>query len=212
MRKQRLIFSLALAGISLGAAGLEPPEPQERRSWSSGGGLGELQIGAFLAASRTLRDPNFAETVIFLIEAGEEGAMGVIINRPTGIPIAEALAEIENLGESEQRLFRGGPVEPQRPIFLARTQKPTPDSIALLEGEVYLLTSPESVKRLISDSGSEDSLRVFAGYAGWAPGQLEAEIARGDWHVLSVGSEWIFGEKSEGAWEALLDLVFQLTA
>ena len=209
MRKQRLIFSLALAGISLGAAGLEPPE---RRSWSSRGGLGELQIGAFLAASRTLRDPNFAETVIFLIEAGEEGAMGVIVNRPTGIPIAEALAEIESLAKSEQHLFRGGPVEPQRPIFLARTQKPPLDSKALLEGEVYLLTSPESVKRLIADPGNEDSLRVFAGYAGWAPGQLEAEIARGDWHVLSVGPEWIFGDKSQTVWRALLDVVFRPSA
>ena len=208
MRKQRLILYLALAGISLGAAGLEPRESQERPS----GGLGELQAGAFLAASRSLRDPNFAETVIFLIEAGEEGAMGVIVNRPTGIPIAEALPEVENLEESEQHLFSGGPVEPQRPIFLARTRKPTQDSRAVLEDEVFLLTSPEAVKRLFADPEEKDSVRVFAGYAGWAPGQLEAEIARGDWHVLSVGSEWIFGEKSEGAWEALLDLVFQLTA
>ena len=212
MKKQWLILSLALAGISLAVAGLEPPEPQERRSWSTPGGRGELQIGAFLAASRSLRDPNFAETVIFLIEAGEEGAMGVIINRPTSIPIAEALTEIENLEHSEQHLFRGGPVEPQRPIFLSRSQEPTEDARVLLEGEVFVLTSQEAVKRLLEDPEKGDSVRVFAGYAGWAPGQLEAEIARGDWHVLSVGSEWIFGDRSEGIWRALLDVVFRPSA
>ena len=212
MKKQRLILSLALGAISLGASGLEPPEPQERPSWSSPGGLGKLQAGAFLVATRMLRDPNFGETVIFLIETGEEGAMGVIINRPTSIPIAEALTEIENLEGSELHLFRGGPVEPALPIFLARSQGPTEDARAVLAGEVFVLTSAEAVKRLFANPEKGDSVRVFAGYAGWAPGQLEAEIARGDWHVLSVGAEWIFDETSEGIWRALLDVVFRPSA
>ena len=169
-------------------------------------------MGAFLAATRTLRDPNFAETVIFLIETGAEGAMGVIINRPTGIPIAEALSEIENLEGSEQHLFRGGPVEPELPIFLARSQEPTEDARAVLEDEVFLLTSADAVRRLFASPEKGDSVRVFAGYAGWASGQLEAEIARGDWHVLSVGAEWIFGETSEGIYRALLDVVFRPSA
>ena len=168
--------------------------------------------GSLLIASRWLEDPNFGESVILLIEAGRKGAMGVTLNRRTSITVAEALPQIGDLGDSDDVLYAGGPVEPTKPVILVRTSMPPEGSVELVENEVYLLTSPEAVRGVTEDPSDETVVRVFAGYAGWAPGQLEAEIARSDWHILPARAQWIFDDDPQTVWSRLLALVFQSTA
>ena len=188
------------------ASGREVPATGAR-SWQT------PSAGSFLIASRWLQDPNFAETVIFLLEAGEQGAMGVIINRQTSLPASAALPHLEALQQRDDVLYAGGPVEPLKPIFLARTSSPPAASKMVLGDEVFLLTSLEAVRELLEDeTPGESSLRVFAGYAGWGPGQLEAEIARLGWHLMPASPDWIFAAKPLRVWSDLLDIVFMPTA
>jgi len=168
--------------------------------------------GSLLIASRWLADPNFGESVILLIEAGKTGAMGVILNRRTSISVAEALPQIEELGDSDDLLYAGGPVAPTKPVILVLTSSPPEDSVELVENEVYLLRSAAAVRAVIEDPTDDTVVRVFAGYAGWAPGQLEAEIDRSDWHILPGSAKWIFSDDPQTVWSRLLALVFQSTA
>ena len=167
--------------------------------------------GAFLVASRWLQDSNFGETVVFLLEAGEKGAMGVIINRRTAVSAAEALPQLTALQGRQDFLYAGGPVQPLEPLFLASASSPPEGSKDVLEGEVFLLRSSEAVTSLLEDPTS-GSVRIFAGYAGWGAGQLEAEIARSDWHVLPGSSRWIFADDPENVWLELLEVVLRPTA
>ena len=197
---------MVLGSVSLGSLALG----QEPRSAVSP--ALKPTAGSLLVASRWLEDPNFGESVVLLIEAGRQGAMGVILNRPTSISVAKALPQIGELGNSDDLLYAGGPVEPNKPVILVQTSSPPEGSKEVLENEVYLLTSPEAVRSVTQDSTEETTVRIFAGYAGWAAGQLEAEIARADWHLLPASARWIFDDEPQNIWSELLKLVFVPTA
>jgi putative transcriptional regulator len=159
-----------------------------------------LSGGKFLVAARGMQDPNFAETVILLVDYGAEGSWGLVINRPTTVKLSELFAKDAFLRRRRDTLHYGGPVEPARILILLRSSAPLPDSRSLFE-DVRLAWSPEALKGLGDPEKAE--LRVFAGYAGWATGQLEAEIARGDWLVLPVEAKLVFSETPKTLWEAL---------
>lgn len=168
--------------------------------------------GTMLVASRRLQDPNFRQTVILLIEAGEAGAMGVIVNRPTSTSVREALPQLlpqlEVEAQERALLFVGGPVSPLQPLFLADRAGPFEGSKEVLAGEVYLLTQREAV----AEATKNNSVRILAGYAGWGPGQLETELARSDWHLLPGEGRWVFSNDPFGLWSELLEIVFRPTA
>ncbi len=164
-----------------------------------------------LVASRRLQDPNFRQTVILLIETGEAGAIGVILNRPTSATVGEALPrllpQLEVEAQADDLLFAGGPVSPLQPLFLSDAGGRS-DSREVVVGEVYLLTTREA----LDEATEVHSLRVFAGYAGWGPGQLETELGRSDWHLLPAEGRWVFTDDPFGLWTKLLEIVFRPTA
>ncbi len=143
--------------------------------------------GRLLAASRHLADPNFFRTVVLILEHGQ-GALGVVLNRPTAITIADVVPDWAALAASPPVVFQGGPVERTAAIGLARPNGPfdpeqTWFSLTIEQpgselGIVNLSAKPGDLTGLIRD------LRIYSGYAGWSPGQLENEIQAGGWLVL----------------------------
>ncbi|MEX1326466.1 MAG: YqgE/AlgH family protein, partial [Desulfobacterales bacterium] len=155
----------------------------------------DLAQGKFLVASRRLLDPNFRETVVLLIRYGPDGAIGLVINRPVELKISTVLPDIKELERSQETLYLGGPVEPARVLLLVRSAKP-PEASMPVFGDVYLSSSQKVLQDLIKKPVKEERFRIYAGYAGWAPKQLESELDRGHWHVLKADTETLFDKKS----------------
>lgn len=155
-----------------------------------------------LVASPELRDPNFAECVVYLLEADEEGAFGVVINRPSGIPVSDVLEAWGQRVNEPEVLFQGGPVETNAAVAVARLPLDAePVGTKRIIGEIGLLdldTPSELIDPSICD------LRIFAGYAGWGAGQLEREVGEGDWYVVPALPTDPFGADQAGLWREVL--------
>lgn len=148
--------------------------------------------GYLLVASPTLGDPNFAGAVVFLIHHGDPGAVGVVLNRPTTL----AVERLPQGWAVPGPIYSGGPVEPEIAIGLADTDATHGgwEQVGDLVWLADLEEEPQPVPRL----------RVFSGYAGWGSGQLEGEIARGDWIVAEAEIADVFTDDPAGLWRAVL--------
>ena len=166
----------------------------------------ELAQGKFLVADRRLMDPNFRETVILLIRYGPGGAMGLVINRPVQLKLSTVLPDIKELDRRKETLYLGGPVEPSRILLLVKSANP-PEASMPVFGDVYLSSSKKLLQRLIKKPAKEERFRIYAGYAGWAPNQLESEFDRQHWHVLEADTETLFDKKSSEIWQELIQRV-----
>jgi putative transcriptional regulator len=154
-----------------------------------------------------MQDPNFARTVVLLIDYDRDGAFGLIIDRPTRHTLAELWPEI--VGLEDDSVYFGGPVFPNRLLFMLRS-KDAPLGMRQVIPGVHL-GSDELILKLIIAKGEEE-FRTYAGYSGWGPGQLDNEIARGDWHVIPAERRFIFDPDPAGVWEELIQRVDILTA
>ena len=162
-----------------------------------------LASGRFLVASPKLMDPNFHETVVLILRYGEDGASGVVINRPLNVKLSAVMPEFKDSGHRDEFLYLGGPVETDKMLMLVKSAKTPPESIPVLS-DVHLSTSRDELQRLIQSTDKEEKFKIFAGYAGWAPGQLESERNRGDWHVLKADAETVFDRSSPEIWPELI--------
>lgn len=161
----------------------------------------ELSKGKFLVASRHLRDPNFSQTVILLIDYDWHGAMGLVINRPTEVRLSTVLPEIEELQQRTDTVYRGGPVARGQMLLLIQSGSQPEGSRHVFE-DIYLSSSRTVLQGMFADAGKR--FRVYAGYAGWAPGQLDQEVSRGDWHVLQADADTVFDKASSEIWPELI--------
>jgi putative transcriptional regulator len=164
----------------------------------------QLAKGRFLVASRTLIDPNFAETVILLLSADARGAMGVAINRQTPVKLASVLPDIKELRGRPDRVFVGGPVAGNAMVLLIRAQKAPTKSEQVVD-DVYVTGSLTALHEALARKGRTDRLHAYAGYAGWGPGQLEREVARGDWFVGSADAATVFDMPPDDIWPKLIE-------
>lgn len=160
----------------------------------------ESLVGQLLLASPALRDPNFERSVVLIGVHSEEGAMGVVLNRPSETTVGEAAPQLEETVEESDRVFVGGPVQPSSIVFLAEFLDPTPAGVLVL-GRIGF-PSPDA--ELDEISRATGRVRVFAGFAGWGEGQLEAEIADGDWIAQVALPEDVFTELPEELWSSVL--------
>jgi putative transcriptional regulator len=165
---------------------------------------GDPAKGKLLVARRGMADPNFAETVILLLDYDEEGAMGLVINLPTELGVAAALPNLDSMKQAGQSVYIGGPVALGQMLLLVRTRQMPEDSLHIFD-DVYLSSSPALLDRLGRDGDEAPPFRVFAGHAGWSPGQLDGEVARGVWHVLPAESDWVFNEAPGELWRELIE-------
>jgi len=163
-----------------------------------------LANGVFLIAAPDLQDPNFRETVV-LITLPEPGGgpLGVIVNRPTERTLAQIFPENAALKASPEKLYAGGPVARTGLLFVFRASEAKPGALRVLD-TLYLSGRVEILSDLLARERPAEGLRIFAGYAGWAPGQLQAEIARGGWYVLPADPAYIFHPEPARVWSELV--------
>jgi putative transcriptional regulator len=156
----------------------------------------------FLVARKDMPDPFFHDSVVLVTNYGGPAPVGVIVNRRTEITLTSVFADIARLRSRDERIFFGGPVKRQDLVFLFRAAVPPPETIEVLDG-VYMSADPEVLRELLGRDNPVEGLRVFAGHAGWGPGQLEAEVARGDWHLALADAATLFEKKPETLWREL---------
>lgn len=157
----------------------------------------------FLVASRGLPDPNFRETVVLVTHPREGPPWGVIINRPLGLRLSEVFTEYETLKKRKDVLFFGGPVGRGGLVFLVRLPKPPPRAVPVLR-DVHFISDIETIEGLLQRREPTRGLRVYTGYAGWGPGQLQGEIQRGGWHVLPADAATVFDKDPAEIWPELI--------
>ena len=156
-----------------------------------------------LVARPGLPDPNFARTVILLVDYGEGGAMGLIINRPSRHRLSQALPDVAGLADRADLVYLGGPVAPQRMGLLLRAVAPPESSLHVVDDIFFTVSQDVLGEALKSDQAP---FHAFVGYAGWGPGQLDNELARGDWRLAPADADIVFEQASEGIWSELIRL------
>ena len=155
--------------------------------------------GNLLIAGPGLWDPNFRRTIILIGQHDADGAVGVVLNRVADVSVAEAAPPLAELVPAGERLFLGGPVQPQSAVVLADFEQPEQAQILAL-GSIGFL--PQEADPL--SLGPIHRARVFAGFAGWGPGQLETELAESSWIVERALPADVFADRPEQLWATVL--------
>jgi putative transcriptional regulator len=162
--------------------------------------------GSLLIASATLADPNFARCVLLVLDSDENGSLGVVLNRPTEVPVGEVLTPWQDLTTEPGVFFQGGPVELNAALAIGslRTTDRSEEELTgwqPLTGSLGLVDLDSAPDHFL---GRLAALRVFAGYAGWGAGQLDGEIAEGSWHVVPAAAGDPFSSTPDRLWREVL--------
>jgi len=159
--------------------------------------------GTFLVAKRALGDPNFIQTVILVIQYSKESAMGLVINDPSDIPMSKLFSGIKGGKENSAVLYFGGPVQRTGAQALLRA-KAKPDEARHVFDDIYITGSSALLEKTIESGASPDAFRVYLGYSGWGPGQLDREIDAGAWHVVKGDPASVFDPNPSSVWERMI--------
>ncbi|MEO8092744.1 MAG: YqgE/AlgH family protein [bacterium] len=163
--------------------------------------MDESLRGKLLVASPALGDPNFARSVVFITEHSAEGALGIVLDKPSGIAVGELAPQLDQVAGPDAPVYVGGPVQPTALVVLAEFSDPAAAAwivvadVGFASADVELDDLARSVRRA----------RVYAGYSGWGPGQLEAEIEVDSWIVEPPLPPELFPDEPETLWGAVLD-------
>jgi putative transcriptional regulator len=155
--------------------------------------------GQLLVAGAGLLDSNFRRTVVLVGEHTEDGALGVVLNRAAPVTVGEVVPALAELAGAGEPMYFGGPVQPGAVVVLADLQEPERAGLAVF-GTIGFLTGEVEPDGL----GAVRRARVFAGYAGWGPGQLEAEVDEQAWILEPAAPEDVFTEDPDGLWGTVL--------
>ena len=157
----------------------------------------------FLIAKPSLLDPNFARTVVLVTQAEDASTVGVIVNRPSTLRLSQFLSPEFPTRNYREPLFWGGPVMQQAIVAVFRSESaPAAAAFHVLKG-VYLTMHLDNIQKLLADPAAR--YRLYAGFSGWAPRQLESEFMRDGWYVLPADEATLFRDSFEGLWEELVD-------
>jgi putative transcriptional regulator len=162
--------------------------------------MGESLAGQLLLASPALLDPNFQRTVVLIGVHSSEGALGVVLNRPSAVTVGEAVPQLEAAVAAQDQVYVGGPVQPGSVVLLAEFLDPAPAGM-LVVGRIGFPAADADLEQLAQATARR---RVFAGFAGWGEGQLDAEVDNGDWIAQSALPEDVFTEVPSELWSTVL--------
>ena len=161
----------------------------------------QLSIGDILVASEKLGDPNFAQSVVLLVQYDEDkGTVGLVINRRTEIPLSRIFPKTKHAPSDP--VYMGGPVSVTAVQALLRLPQKS-DQATPVVADVYVTGAKELIEKSVSSRVDPSKFRLYLGYAGWAPGQLEAEIDLGAWSVLHSNPDTVFDENPDSLWSRL---------
>jgi len=193
-------IAVAARGLPLAAV---PDRGQDRRvpssNWAAYGGPEPLG-GRLLVATPVLTDPQFSRTVVYLLEHDGGGTVGVIANRPSHTPVGQVLPDWHDVVSGPSVVFGGGPVQPDGALCLGLLESDGPGAKRVVDG----VGTVDLDGDVLAISGSATRLRVFAGHAGWSPGQLDAELAEGAWWVVHGSPADLFSEAPQSMWARVL--------
>jgi putative transcriptional regulator len=164
----------------------------------------DVTNGSLLVAAPALSDPNFARAVVLVLRSDENGALGVILNRPTNLEPGVVFPELkEGVGTYDGKLYRGGPISPTQLLILVRgLAAATVNGPEVLE-KVFLSIDTDALGEMTRLADGTDELRVYAGHAAWAPGQLEAEVRGGGWEIVPGTADLVFSADPGELWNEL---------
>jgi putative transcriptional regulator len=162
--------------------------------------MAESVAGQLLLASPSLRDPNFMRTVVLIGVHNEDGAMGVVLNRPSAVTVSEAVPQLQGAVDELEPVYVGGPVQPTSVVCLAEFLDPSQAELLVL-GRIGFPAPDAAIEELAETTART---RVFAGFAGWGEGQLDAEIDQGDWIAQAALPDDVFSELPAELWSTVL--------
>jgi putative transcriptional regulator len=165
-------------------------------------GNDELAPGKLLLADKRLRDPNFAETVVLIVTYDEDGAVGLVLNRESAVPVSRLLKGVKDASKITDSAFEGGPIEPKSVLTLLRSRTPQPRA-QHIGGEIYAVLDQTLLEEILKDGAGSDQLRFYLGFANWGPGQLDAEFEGGAWRLLPGNANAIFDPDPDTLWGRL---------
>jgi len=162
--------------------------------------------GQFLIAGKNLRDPNFYQSVVLIVEHGDGGAMGVVVNRPSGVSVTQALEKHFELPETGELVYVGGPVE-RNALFILHNADDLDSSETPVLDDLFVGSSPDTFESIVQRAAEGDAnlkFRVYFGCAGWGPEQLEGELDRNDWLIYPASQEFVFHPDPYDTWDLLV--------
>ena len=152
--------------------------------------------GQLLISSPALHDPNFRRTVVLITHHDEEGAMGLVLSRPSEVRVEDAVAELADLPGADELVYVGGPVQPEAVVVLVEHED-DPDSPII--GRIAFMEAGSDLEEL-----AVARARVFAGYSGWGPDQLEGELDENSWIVVPAEPDDVFASDPDELWRTVL--------
>jgi len=192
---------VALAGQSVAGG---PLVPLSIIPALPGTGTETPERGMFLVARRALDDSHFGQSVIYLVEHGEDGTLGLIVNRSSDIKLSEAVPDIEDRMVTAHALHYGGPVGLSMILILVRSESAL-QGMEHVADDVYISSNRRVLDGVLAAKKPESEVRFYIGHSGWAAGQLESELERGSWHVVAADIDAIFSGDTDSLWNRLIE-------
>lgn len=162
-----------------------------------------LGVGKLLVAPRDAPDPNFAKTVILLVEFDEDSALGLIINHRTKVPISRALDQLKAANNRSDPVYLGGPVDVATMLALLRGTS-RPEEARWVVDNVYLVSTQLLLEKTLAAGARPGEFHAYVGYCGWGAGQLQNEINLGAWYIFDGDAKLIFDSDPDSVWSRLI--------
>lgn len=166
----------------------------------------EAAPGTFLIAKRSLLDPTFSKSVVYIAEHDATGSVGLIVNQPSSFQLSDAMPDLDKDQAATHRLYFGGPVEISGILMLLRSDTPS-EGMRFVADDVYL-SADQRVLDKVMDKDSQltpRQVRFYAGYSGWGAGQLDFELARDSWFVIKADPDLLFSGDQITLWDDLIE-------
>jgi putative transcriptional regulator len=164
----------------------------------------KLDAGKILVARRGFPDPNFAETVIVLVQYDKDGTIGLIVNRQTKVPLSRLSRDLQGAKGRTEPVYVGGPVEISGVMALARSRTKLDDAKHVSD-DIYMISSKATLEKAMASGSDPKTFRLYQGYAGWGAGQLEWEMGMDAWDVIPANAGIVFDPHPETLWARLVE-------